>query len=86
MPLDILVIYEDDTKETFYAPLRMMRGEKENPFPQINRTVLEDWPWAQSNYSFTINKPIASIKAVVIDPSQLMADINQEDNVWQNIK
>ncbi|CAM4106451.1 M1 family metallopeptidase [Zobellia nedashkovskayae] len=86
MPLDILVIYEDDTKETFYAPLRMMRGEKENPFPQIDRTVLEDWPWAQSNYSFTINKPIASIKAVVIDPSQLMADINQEDNVWQNIK
>ncbi|WP_289039277.1 M1 family metallopeptidase [uncultured Zobellia sp.] len=86
MPLDILVIYEDDTKETFYAPLRMMRGEKENPYPQINRTVLEDWPWAQSNYNFTINKPLASIKAVVIDPSQLMADVNQEDNVWQNMK
>ena len=86
MPLDILVIYEDDTKETFYAPLRMMRGEKENPYPQINRTVLEDWPWAQSNYNFTIDKPLASIKAVVIDPSQLMADVNQEDNVWQNMK
>ncbi|CAM4147929.1 M1 family metallopeptidase [Zobellia roscoffensis] len=84
MPLDILVIYEDGTKETFYAPLRMMRGEKENPYPQINRTVLGDWPWAQSNYNFTINKPVDSIKAVVIDPSQLMADINQEDNVWQN--
>jgi len=83
MPLDILVIYEDGTKETFYAPLRMMRGEKENPYPQINRTVLGDWPWAQSNYNFTINKPVNSIKAVVIDPSQLMADINQEDNVWQ---
>ncbi|MDO6818113.1 M1 family metallopeptidase [Zobellia sp. 1_MG-2023] len=86
MPLDILVIYEDDTKETFYAPLRMMRGEKENPYPQINRTVLEDWPWAQSSYNFTIDKPLASIKAVVIDPSQLMADVNQEDNVWQNMK
>ncbi|MBU2974946.1 M1 family metallopeptidase [Zobellia sp. B3R18] len=86
MPLDILVIYEDDTKETFYASLRMMRGEKENPYPQINRTVLEDWPWAQSSYNFTIDKPLASIKAVVIDPSQLMADVNQEDNVWQNMK
>ncbi len=86
MPIDVLVIYEDGTKETFYAPLRMMRGEKENPYPQINRTVLEDWPWAQSNYSFTVNKPLESIKAVVIDPSLLMADINQEDNVWQNMK
>lgn len=83
MPLDILVIYEDDTKETFYAPLRMMRGEKENPYPQINRTVLQDWPWAFPSYSFTVDKPLESIKAVVIDPSQLMADIKQEDNVWQ---
>ncbi|MGB6153322.1 MAG: M1 family metallopeptidase [Pricia sp.] len=83
MPLDILVVYEDDTKETFYAPLRMMRGEKDNPYPQIDRTVLEDWPWASPTYDFTINKPMESIKAIVIDPSQLMADVKQEDNVWQ---
>lgn len=83
MPLDIMVVYEDDTKETFYAPLRMMHGEKENPYPQINRAVLKDWPWAFPSYDFTINKPIESIKAVVIDPSRLMADVKQEDNVWQ---
>jgi len=83
MPLDILVIYMDDSKETFYVPLRMMRGEKDNPYPQINRTVLADWPWAFPTYDFTIDKPLADIKAVVIDPSQLMADIKQEDNVWQ---
>ncbi len=83
MPLDILVIYKDDTKETFYAPLRMMRGEKDNPYPQINRTVLENWPWAFPTYDFTIDKPLEDIKAVVIDPSQLMADVKQEDNVWQ---
>ncbi len=83
MPLDILVIYKDGTKETFYAPLRMMRGEKDNPYPQINRTVLLDWPWAFPTYDFTIDKPLESIKAVVIDPSQLMADVKQEDNVWQ---
>ena len=86
MPLDILVIYQDDTKETFYVPLRMMRGEKDNPFPQINRTVLKDWPWAFPEYDFSINKPLESIKAIVIDPSQLMADVKQEDNVWQNEK
>lgn len=83
MPLDVLIVYKDDTNETFYAPLRMMHGEKENPYSKINRTVLEDWPWAFPTYDFIIDKPLESIKAVVIDPSQLMADVKQEDNVWQ---
>lgn len=83
MPIDILVVYEDNTKETFYAPLRMMRGEKDNPYADIERTVLEDWPWAYPTYTFDIEKPMSSIKAIVIDPSQLMADVNLENNVWQ---
>lgn len=83
MPIDILVLYHDGTQETFYAPLRMMRGEKENPYPNFKRTVLEDWPWAYSNYDFSLNKPLNEVKAVVLDPSQLMADINEENNVWQ---
>ncbi len=83
MPIDILVLYHDGTQETFYAPLRMMRGEKENPYPNFKRTVLEDWPWAYSNYDFSLDKPLNEVKAVVLDPSQLMADINEENNVWQ---
>ncbi|MCL5246589.1 M1 family metallopeptidase [Cellulophaga sp. 20_2_10] len=83
MPIDVLVVYTDGTKETFYAPLRMMRGEKENPYTDLKRTVLPDWPWANSNYSFTINKPKASIKAIVLDPSNLMADVNKENNVYE---
>tara|TARA_R110000765_G_scaffold121538_2_gene217831 strand:+ start:672 stop:2525 length:1854 start_codon:yes stop_codon:yes gene_type:complete len=83
MPLDILVVYNDDSRETLYAPLRMMRGEKENPYEGIERTVIKDWAWAYPTYDFVINKPISSIKAIVIDPSQLMADINLENNVWQ---
>ena len=83
MPLDILVVYEDGTQETFYAPLRIMRGEKENPYPNLERTVLNDWPWAFPTYDFTIDKPLENIKAVVIDPSQLMADVNRENNIWQ---
>lgn len=83
MPLDILVVYKDGTRETFYAPLRMMRGEKQNPYPQIERTVLPDWPWAYPSYDFILNKPMDSIEAVMIDPSQLMADVNAENNVWQ---
>jgi len=83
MPMDILVVYSDDTRETFYAPLRMMRGEKDNPYEQIKRNVLPDWPWAYPTYEFKISKPLSSIKAVVIDPSLLMADVNAENNVWQ---
>ncbi|MEZ2413691.1 M1 family metallopeptidase [Muriicola sp. E247] len=82
MPLDILVVYNDGTQETFYIPLRMMRGEKENPYGQVKRTVLEDWPWAYPDYRFELSKPVSSIKAVVIDPSQLMADIGVNNNLW----
>lgn len=83
MPLDILVVYTDGTQETFYTPLRMMRGEKENPYSQLKRTVLEDWPWANPAYDFVLDKPLESIKGIVIDPSQLMADVKPEDNIWQ---
>ena len=83
MPIDVLVVYNDGTQETFYAPLQMMRGEKENPYSQLERTVLPDWPWANPLFSFDIDRPIGDIKAVVIDPSQLMADVDAENNVWQ---
>tara|TARA_R110002012_G_scaffold69413_6_gene179683 strand:+ start:3681 stop:5549 length:1869 start_codon:yes stop_codon:yes gene_type:complete len=83
MPLDILVIYNDGTQETFYAPLRMMYGEKENPYPHLKRTVLQDWPWANTNYDLILDKEFNNVKAIVLDPSQLMADVNEENNVWQ---
>lgn len=83
MPLDILVVYSDGSRETFYAPLRMMRGEKENPYEDLKRTVLPDWPWTNPTFEFTVNKPLNEIRAVMIDPSQLMADVKSENNVWQ---
>lgn len=86
MPLDILVVYNDGTQETFYAPLRMMRGEKENPYPNMKRTVLPDLIWANPSYGFTIDKPLESIKAIQIDPSQLMADVNAENNIAPALK
>jgi hypothetical protein len=82
MPLDVLLVYKDGTQETVYAPLRMMRGEKENPYGQVKRTVLPDWAWAYPTYSFEVSMPLDNIRAVVIDPSQLMADINVQNNVW----
>ncbi len=85
MPLDILVVYNDGTRVTYYAPLRMMHGEKANPYLGINRTILPDWPWAYPSFDFTVDKPIDAIRAIVIDPSQLMADIDLENNIWQDL-
>jgi hypothetical protein len=84
MPLDILVVYQDGSQETFYVPLRMMRGGKENPYPSIERTVLPNWAWAYPSYEFTISKPYQSIKAIQIDPSGLMADADLDNNSLQS--
>ena len=83
MPIDLLVEYTDGTMESFYIPLRMMNFEKENPTPAIKRTVLADWAWAFPTTEFTIEKPKSSIKKITIDPSGLMADVKQENNVYK---
>ncbi len=83
MPIDILVVYTDGTQETYYAPLRMMYGAKENPYANLKRNVVANWPWAFPTYELLIDKPIDDIQAMVIDPSQLMADVRAENNVWQ---
>jgi Peptidase family M1 domain len=81
MPIDLSVMYEDGTEETFHIPLQMARAEKENPYSSVKWTVLKDWAWAYPTYSFDVpaNK---KIKRMVIDPSTLMADINRENNTY----
>jgi hypothetical protein len=86
MPLDILVVYEDDSMESFYVPNPLMRFEKENPYPQIKRTVLEGWGWAYPTHEITLSKPKSAIKAIVIDPSGLMADVNKDNNYYEKVR
>ena len=83
MPLDILVVDNEGNRETYYIPLRMMRAEKDNPYPNLKRTVVEDWPWAYPTYELVLDMPITNLAGLNIDPSQLMADINRENNIWQ---
>ncbi len=84
MPIDLTVEYTDGTKETFYIPLRMMSFEKENPNPNVKRTVLSDWAWAYPTYEFAISKNKSSIKKIIIDQSELMADIKRDNNTFEN--
>jgi len=74
MPIDVEVTYTDDSKESFNIPLRMMRGEK-----PTNATVITDWTFAHPTYTFTAKK---EVKSVEIDPSKLMADVNQANNSY----
>ena len=83
MPIDLTVEYTDGTSESFYIPLRMMNFIKPNPNPNVKRTVLNDWAWAMSNYSFTIDKNKTAIKKITIDPSGLMADVKAANNSYE---
>lgn len=76
MPIDLEVTYNDGSKELFYIPLQMMRGEKPANGP---RTQLKDWAWAYPTYELTIpaGKKVSNL---IIDPSGHMADVDLENN------
>ena len=84
MPLDVVVSYKDGSQENFNIPLEIMRGEKsEALYSKI--TYLNDWGWTYPEYSFTINRNLADIERIVIDPSQRMADLDLENNVYPSL-
>lgn len=82
MPIDVVVEYNDGTKEYFYIPLQMARAEKANPYPEMKRTIASDWAWAYPTYTLKINKSKDAIKSINIDPSELMADIDRSNNTY----
>ncbi|TRX36693.1 M1 family metallopeptidase [Flavobacterium restrictum] len=82
MPIDLLVEYTDGATESFYIPLRMMSFEKENQNPTVKRTVLSDWAWAYPTYTFALKTNSKTIKKITIDPSEFMADVKRENNVF----
>ena len=75
MPIDVEVVYQDETTESFNISLEMMRGSK-----PTTATFLKDWGWAYPTYSFDVSK---EVKSVQIDKSGLMADINLENNIFE---
>lgn len=81
MPIDLYVVYEDDSYESFYIPNTLMRWEKENPTPEIPRSTLKAWDWAYPTITHTWDTNGRKIKEVIIDPTELMADIDKKNNV-----
>ena len=81
MPLDIMVTYDNGDRELFYAPLESMRGEKPAE-DATKRTVLPDHRWVDPTYEFVIPEKRKNVARIEIDPTQRMADIQWENNVW----
>ena len=79
MPLDVVVKYVDGTSETFYIPLRIMRGEKPAQ-DNKKRTIEADWKWTHPYYQFVVPTTKTNITSIEIDPSKMMADVNRENN------
>lgn len=82
MPVDVYVTFSDGSKQLYYAPLSIMRGEKKNDL-DIERVVLPDWKWTHPSYSFEINRSMDQIKSIVIDESGMMADTDRSNNRWE---
>ncbi len=82
MPLDVVVTYKDGTKEMFYIPLDIQRGEKPNENPAVKFTVCRRWQWVNPTYELQIPFGVAKIRSVEIDPSIRMADVKRENNIW----
>lgn len=77
MPIDLEIELKDGSKIAYYIPLQMMRGER----PLTDKEVLlKDWAWAYPDYQFSIPHAKESIKRIVIDPKNKMADINKANN------
>jgi len=83
MPIDLYVIYDDGSQELFYIPLRMMWGEKPNPFSDLKRTILNDWSWTNPTFTFEI-KNGKKVKSMMIDATQRMADVDPKNNLWES--
>tara|TARA_B100000768_G_scaffold181627_1_gene205464 strand:+ start:3344 stop:5161 length:1818 start_codon:yes stop_codon:yes gene_type:complete len=81
MPLDILVEFEDGSKEIYYIPITLMRGGKENPYP-FSWNIEKDWSWSNPKYILNIPKKTENIKLITIDPSFYLADLNRKNNTY----
>lgn len=82
MPLDVVVTTKDGTVKRYNIPLQIMRGEKKSDFYGSDFVVLPDWPWTHPVYEFTIDEKFKKIASVQIDPSERLADVVRENNVW----
>ena len=77
----MVVILKNGKTELHYVPISLMRGEKKNAY-KMSWKVHPDWSWSYFNYSLELNYPKKEIEAIIIDPSNLMADIDKNRQLF----
>jgi hypothetical protein len=82
MPIDLVITLANGSKETYYIPLDIMRGEKPNEDMKQKRFVLADWQWTNLTYDIEIEIPKDKILKVDIDPTYRLADVDRTNNSW----
>jgi hypothetical protein len=80
MPIDLLVTFNDGSKELYYVSTNELLGNKPVEDKSITRVELDPWPWVNTSYTLKINKGLLEIQSIEIDPSQRMADVNRKNN------
>ena len=84
MPVDLVVTYGDDSVEVINIALQMMRGNKAQEDSEAKYTIAEDWPWTHPTYELVLDRPLTEIKKVQIDPTDRLADVDRENNLFMN--
>ncbi len=80
MPVEVSVTNVDGETSIHYIPLQMMRWEKEAE--TANWEVEEDWAWAHPTYELKLDMPMDQIDSIEIDDTQMMADIDRDNNTF----
>jgi hypothetical protein len=72
--------FKDGSRMLAYVPQLDMFGEKPAEDPSMVRKVYEPWKWTHPEYVLAIDRKIADLKSIEIDPSRRMADIVRGNN------
>ena len=83
MPIDVQLTFKDSTKEAHYIPMSLMFGSKPIEDSSIKRKDYPEWKWTNPTYVIETTRRLTDLKAVEIDPSQRMADVNRKNNKFE---
>jgi Peptidase family M1 domain len=83
MPIDLQLTFKDGTTEMHYIPLNLMFGEKPNENAKEKRIVHAEWKWTHPTYIVEFPQKLTTLKAVEIDPSKRMADVDRKNNLLE---
>ncbi len=83
MPIDLQLTFQNGKKALYYIPMYLMFGGKADEFPGIQHIVEQPWKWTHPTYTVEVNGKLGNLAWIEIDPTHRLADVNQEDNLWQ---